>query len=237
MKFTSLLICLSATLAPAAWAQSLCASDGQPTPTTLVERFISADCEACWGAPQTPEPAGASLVLDWIVPSAQEDAAPLSAGASRDALMRLETLGRSAPAPAFNTRTPVARNPDASLRVAHGVAVGGYIGASIELNTSGKPWQEPLFAWLVLVETIAANTEGTVSERNLVRNVLLTNWTAPQLPSTGAPLSYREARPLNIAPSATPARLRVVGWVQDASGRVLSAAQSVCAAPDADPAQ
>ena len=39
-------------------------------------------------------------------------------------------------------------------------------------------------------------------------------------------------RPLSIPPGTTPERLRVVGWVQDASGRVLTAAQSVCVPAD-----
>lgn len=230
MKLALLLVSLSATWAPAAWAQSYCASDGQATPLTLIERFISADCEACWHAPQAPEPSARSLTLDWIVPSDQGDAAPLSAGASRDAWLRLQTLGRAAPAPAFSTRTPVTGDPSGTLRVAHGVALGGYIGASIELKVRRKPGQqEPLSAWLVLVETIAAGVDGTSSERNLVRNVLLTNWPAPEPASASGPASYREVRPLNIPPGASAARLRVVGWVQDARGRVLSAAQSVCA--------
>ena len=35
-------------LVPAAHAQSSCASDGQPRPVALLERFINADCAACW---------------------------------------------------------------------------------------------------------------------------------------------------------------------------------------------
>src|SRR4051812_21681050 len=55
-----------------------------PRPTLLVERYISADCAACWqSAP--PLPAGAAgkgvpFALDWIVPSARGEAAPLSLG-------------------------------------------------------------------------------------------------------------------------------------------------------------
>ena len=36
---------------------------------------------------------------------------------------------------------------------------------------------------------------------------------------------------MNIAPAASPDRLRVIGWVEDEKGQVLAAAQSRCAAP------
>ena len=40
--------------APQALAQTHCSSDGAPKPVALFERFISADCEACWGDAATP---------------------------------------------------------------------------------------------------------------------------------------------------------------------------------------
>ena len=95
MKRLLLLASLSTWLVHGASAQSFCASDSQATPVALVERFISADCEACWSDPKTPAPAAQALTLDWIVPSEQGEAAPLSAAASRDARMRLESLGRA----------------------------------------------------------------------------------------------------------------------------------------------
>ena len=36
---------------------------------------------------------------------------------------------------------------------------------------------------------------------------------------------------MNIAPAANPERLRVIGWVEDEKGQVLTAAQSRCVAP------
>ena len=78
----------------------VCASDGQPTPAVLVERFISADCEKCWGAPSpavTAKLPARALALDWITPSPLGDEAPLSAAALRDADARLQTLGRAQP--------------------------------------------------------------------------------------------------------------------------------------------
>ena len=232
MKYLILLMSLFSVAAPDASAQALCASDGQFTPVTIVERFINADCEACWQTSHPPEPSERTLSLDWIVPSAQGDQAALSTAASTDALMRLKSLGLAPPATSLSTRTLVTNALAGPLRVAHGVALGGYIGASIELtsNNLDGPRVE-LSAWLILVETIAAGTDGTPSERNLVRNVLVSHWAASESASTTAPASYREMRPLSIAPDATPARLRVVGWVQDAHARVLIAAQSFCLPP------
>lgn len=232
MKHLLLLLCLCTGAASPAWAQSLCASDGQATPLSLVERFISADCEACWSAPQPMKPSPRTLTLDWIVPGNQGDEAPLAAAATRDASLRLETLRRAAPATTLLTRTPVTGSRASKLRVAHGMALGGYIGASIELKApAGHHVQEDLSTWLVLVETIAAGAEGTPIERNLVRNVLVSSWNKPRQLSKTAQVELREMRPLSIPPGANPERLRVVGWVQDAQGRILTAAQSVCIAP------
>ncbi|MDO8249865.1 MAG: hypothetical protein Q7T78_09150 [Rhodoferax sp.] len=230
MKTLFLLLGLSVWVAQGAQAQSSCASDGQATPVTLVERFISADCEACWSAPQTRPPAAGALTLDWIVPGKQGDDAPLSAAASQDALMRLQTLGRAAPTTSTRTSAPVVGGRASRLRVAHGLPLGGYIGASIELKTALRPrGQAPLSAWLVLVETIPAGTDGTSTERNLIRNVLKLPWNKHNQLLKTEHIMFHETRPLSIPSGATPERLRVVGWVQDGRGRILTAAQSVCA--------
>lgn len=229
MKSHLFLLGLSVWVAHSAQAQAFCASDGQPTPVALVERFISADCEACWSAPQTIQPTPRTLTLDWIVPGTEGDDAPLSAAASRDAAMRLESLGRPAPATSTLTTTPVRGARGNRLRVAHGLPFGGYLGASIELKTAWAP-RDPvaLDAWLLLVETIPAGADGTPTPRNLVRNVLLRPWHKPDQLLKGERAMFYEMRALNIPTGATPARLRVVGWVQDGHGRILTAAQSVC---------
>ena len=144
--------------------------------------------------------------------------------------MRLETLRLAAPGTSTRTSTHVLVDSDYRLRVAHGVTVGDYIGASIELQTTlPSLLPEPLSAWLALVETVAAGSDGTPIERNLVRNVLLSTWTSRDRLPKQELIGFREMRPLNIPQGATPERLRVVGWVQDAQGRVLTAAQSACA--------
>lgn len=226
-----------------AWAQASCASDGQRSPAALLERFISADCEACWSDPATPRVKAGELALDWIVPSAQGDDAPLSAAASRDAVARLQALRMDAPRTAATARHDMATASAAkapTLRVAHGVALGGYMGTSIELRPArdaALPHQ-PLTAWLLLVEQVPAGTDGTPVVRNLVRNAINPPWNMhSQLltkeqkshPQPPAPVRLYESRPMSIPSGANPEHLRVVGWVEDASGRVIASAASACA--------
>ena len=225
-----------------AWAQASCASDGQRPPVALVERFISADCDACWSDPATPKVKATELALDWIVPSAKGDDAPLSAAASRDALARLQALRLPAPGTAASARHNVAAPSAAkapTLRVAHGVALGGYMGTSIELKPArgGTLPRQPLTAWLLLVEQVPAGTDGTPVARNLVRNAILPSWNVhSQLLTTEqagrqrppAPARLYESRPMSIPAGANPENMRVVGWVQDAKGQVIASAASVC---------
>jgi hypothetical protein len=224
-KLSRLTLAFVASLATAgAQAQSFCASDGVPQPVALLERFINADCEACWSDAKTAAPARGELALDWIVPGSRGDDAPLSAAASRDGLTRLQALGRKTPAQADASRMK-ARRDSRTLRVAHGLPYNGYVGTSMELKpATGGPWK----AWLLLVETIPAGTEGTPVERNLVRNVLQPAWDSAKSLSKDEQERLLESRPMSIPEGVKPERLRVVGWVQDASGRVVAAAQSRC---------
>ena len=215
------LLSLAAALSPASHAQSFCSSDGQTQPARLLERFTSADCESCWAdgsAPAEPD----ELALDWIVPGTRGDGAPLSAAVSPDALARLAALRRPAPAGADAVRGPV-QSPKRGLRVSHGLPYTDYIGASIELK---QPRSERWTAWLLLVETIPAGTEGTSIDRNLVRNTLQLDWGTPARPE---PVRRYESRPMTIPAGAQPERLRVVGLVQDGRGRIRAIAQSRCA--------
>jgi hypothetical protein len=224
-KLSRLAIPLLALLAAAgAQGQSSCASDGLPQPAALVERFISADCESCWTDAKTAKPGRGELALDWIVPGSRGDGAPLSAAASRDSLARLQALGRNAPIQTDTLRMKV-QGANRKLRVAHGLPVNNYIGASIELKSAGGgPWK----AWLLLVETIPPGTEGTPVERNLVRNVLQPAWDSNMSPSSEEKKSLLESRPMSIPEGANPERLRVVGWVEDARGQIVAVAQSRC---------
>ncbi len=206
---------------------SSCSSEGQRPPNGLVDRFISADCADCWTRQPALRAGPRAVALDWIVPGTQQEDAPLSAAASRDALLRLQTLNLSAPSTlssAAQASLPVA---GWILRVAHGQALGGYIGASIELRMPG-PTAPPVKAWLALVETLPAGTEGSPVRRNLVRNVLIPAWDGQETLSNQDRLRFYESRPMSIPAGARPERLRVVGWVEDAQGRIRAIAQTQC---------
>ena len=229
------LVCLLLSIAAAtgAQAQSSCSSDGQRTPVAVLERFTSADCDSCWSDTTARPAPPRTLVLDWIVPSPRGDEAPLSAAATRDANERLAALHHAAPTPSHTsthtTQTPVAKRPY-RMRVAHGLPFNGYIGASMELPQSEvRPVPLPVTGWMVLVETIAAGTEGTPVERNLVRNSLTRTWDGRNQLSKDEQKRLWESRPMGLGATARPERLRVVGWVEDAQGRIITAAQSRCA--------
>ncbi len=218
--------------ANSAWAQASCSSDGQRAPTALIERFINADCDTCWSDDKTVKPKAGELALDWIVPSPRGDDAPLSAAASRDALYRLKALKRSPPRATFNLRRQSLPSP-LPLRVARGVALGGYIGASIALTPPRGTTLpiHPMTAHLLLVEEIPVGTDGTPVARNLVRNALEITWNEPGLspPQPDARKRLYESRPMSIPQGANPDRLRVVGWVEDVNGLLIASAASVCA--------
>lgn len=218
---------LAACLALPAHAQSSCSSDGQARPVALLERFINADCRDCWSDAATPKVSRGEVALDWVLPGSQGEDAPLSAVASRDGLKRLQALGLTPPTGSSKQTTAVA--PQGRLRVAHGLPVSGYIGASVQLQRlppadSPAPWT----AWLALVETIPAGTEASPVPRNLVRNLLQPIWDGRKQLSKDERPNWLELRIMDIPAGTDPARLRVVGWVQDADGRVFAAAQSRC---------
>ena len=231
------LLRMSLTTALALWAassgaqaQSFCASDGQPRPVQLMERFINADCETCWSDPATPVPGLRAVALDWVMPGTRGDDAPLSAVATRDALTRLEALKRNVPSRATAAVYKVKGLPGATLRVAHGLPVSSYLGVSIELKPVVPTAKQRLSVWLALVETLPAGTEGSPVERNLVRNLLYHSWDGRKQLSKGQQNRLFEARSMSIAPAAGIERLRVIGWIEDEKGQVLTAAQSRCAA-------
>jgi hypothetical protein len=221
-----LALCLSA---PMAHSQVSCNNDGLAPPKVIFERFINADCEACWGDPATPVPAPGALALDWVVPGSQGDDAALSAAATRDALARLEESGKASPTTRSSQLIKVTGWPGTTLRVAHGPAVSGYLGASIELILpAGTRIDTPLQPWLVMVETLPQGFEGSPVPRNLIRNVLQPTWNMRQELQTSEQTRFIEIRPMNIPQGAKPERLRVVGWLQDTNGHVLMAAESAC---------
>ena len=228
MKKTLFLL-LGIGLSAPVWSQSSCNSDGQPRVLALAERFISADCVECWSAPQPELNQARTLVLDWIVPSALGNEAPLAPAATRDALVRLQVLGKSAPAETMVTHHSVATYGGPELRVAQGLAIADYLGASIEVTRAKQHGAQPTWSiWLALVETIPAGVEGTPVTRNLIRNLFQAVWNSSSKPSKQGQEKFHELRPMRFVEGASPERLRLVGWVQDAKGQMLAAAQTVC---------
>jgi hypothetical protein len=235
MKYFSISLqtCLFALLASLqtgfAAAQSSCSSDGLRPVQQLTERFISADCLDCWTAPLAmPHVAKAGLILDWIVPSAAGDDAVMSAAANRDASMRLEALNRPFDGKQMLHSTTPQSLVGYKLRVAHGLPVNGYIGTSIEWtpnprSTLGAKTPRPLTSYLLLLEFIPKGTADSPMDRLLVRNMIQEGWNLTTEPK------FLSRRPMSIPAGANPDNLRVLGWVQNANGQVLSVAQSHCA--------
>lgn len=224
------LLLLAMRCALPAQAQSSCSSDGQPAPTALLERFINANCESCWSQPLAAATDKTALAIDWITPGERGEEAALSAAATRDAQARLAHLGLKEPAQEANHQAPV-EVPRTGLRVAHGLAFNDYVGASIEyrLPPQRKLPPGPLSAWLLLVETLPAGSEGSPIARNMVRNTFQPAWNIPEKLPKEEQIVFQEFRPMRIPPGAQPARLQVVGWLEDARGQVIAAAQSRCA--------
>jgi hypothetical protein len=221
-------LALLASLA-GAHAQSFCASDGQPQPTQLLERFINADCDSCWKDPATPKTGAGQLALDWVTPGGKGDDAPMSAVATRDALARLQSLKQQTPAAASALAQPVRSVKGATLRVAHGLPLADYVGASIELKpVPAAARGQNLTAWLALVEALPAGTEGSPVARNLVRNLFQSTWNVRKQLSKTEQDRFFDQRSMSIAAGVDASRLRVVGWVEDQKGRIVAAAASQC---------
>ena len=217
-----LTVCALLLPALAAGAQNppLCTSDGRPVPRALLERFINADCEACWRETTTQPPKG-TLVLDWVIPGTLGDDAPLSAVARRESLERLAFLHQPVP-PEHKTRTSQVRGGPHHARVSRGPVVDGYVGASLTFD-SRAPLKAPLTGWLALVELLPAGTEGSPVPRVLMRNLL-----SDTIPARNTEIMGQLWRPMNVPAGAHADRLQLVGWVSDAQGRVLAAAASSC---------
>ena len=205
-----------------------CSSDHQPAPTAIVERFIHADCEACWAAAPALAPHAQALTLDWLVPSAQGDDAALSAAALPEATERLHALGRPTPAQTDTHVAPLTPGyPQGTLRVGQGPAVGGYVG--VTLNYRAPRRSAAAYHYTVVVyEDIPAGAEGNASPRHIARNILQGTWDAREKLSKNEQLAWFELRPMNLPDTAHSDRIRVAAWVHTADGTVWAAARSHC---------
>lgn len=203
-----------------AQAQALsCSNDGQAAPTALLERFMDADCSDCWIDPRAPLPARGALVIDWVRPSGVGDDAAMSAVALTEAQDRLQALGLNGDAP--STQHLGRSASGARLRVVQGFVVAGHLGAKLRYRPATA---QPYTAWLLLVEQLPPGTEGSPVARQLVRAA------AELRPGTrgGRPLPLDETRAFRVPEGAQPERLRVLGWVQDARGRLQALGQTHC---------
>lgn len=194
-----------------------------PRPTLLAERFISADCERCWGiAPPLPEGAATKtppFVLDWIVPGARGEAAPLSVAALPEAAARVARAGRLRSDEALTQTTPLPAHGALEVEVQDGPAWNGYIGLRLVVRYgSGRPLPAGVAGWVALVERIPAGSEGTPVERQLVRT-LVGPLVLAALPAEHA---VEHLRAVRVPENAKPERLSVVGWVETPAGRVLA---------------
>ena len=194
-----------------------------PRPTLLVERYISADCAACWqSAPPLPSGAagkGVPFALDWIVPSARGEAAPLSVAATPEATTRVARAGALRGDEALTVTTPLPSRSELQVVVRDGPAWNGYIGLQLDASyASTRPLPAGLAGWLALIERIPAGSDGTPVERRLVRTLVgpLT------LASLGTERQVQHLRAVRMPPNAKPDRLSVVGWLETPAGRVLA---------------
>ena len=181
-----------------------------PAPTALLERFTPADCEACWQSASATPPAERVIVLDWIVPAA--DGAPMAAAALPEAAERAVHHAPAAPLPA---------RPALRLRIADGPAWNGYVGLQLTATRERK-LPAGAMAYAALVERVPTGSDGTPVARQMVRAVVgpLT------LQELASQRTIHHLRAVRLPETERPERLASVAWVEDASGRVIAAAQS-----------
>ncbi len=217
-----------AMAAGAAHAQCASGAAAAPAPRLLVERFISADCAPCWSEPRGAlSPAADALVLDWIVPTAQGDAAALATAAVREAEARLAELGRAAPMDTDTHITDLPARPAARLRISSGLPVGDYVGVTLRLQAAARAAGTYRMR-VVLYEAVAAGAEDSPVGRNVVRNAFESAWNKREQLSKQEREEWLEVRAMRIPEGARPERLRVLAWAQDDAGRILAAAQPRC---------
>lgn len=182
-----------------------------PPPRQVVERFVPADCEACWSEAGAALPASA-WVLDWIAPSPRGAEASLATAALFEAGERQRALAAAPPDDSTQThRWALPARPALRLSVAGGPAWNGYLG--LELTARGKP-PAGAIAYLALVEEVPAGSEGTTDARRLVRAV------AGPISLDAGGRTSTQLRALRIPEGARPDRLRGAAWWVDARQRL-----------------
>jgi hypothetical protein len=192
---------------------------GAAAPDVLLERFVPADCEACWQRATPRDRRARQLVLDWIVPAG--DGAALASAALPEAASRVGTASRET-----QWRSATLRRAGAPrVRIADGPGWNGYVGLRLVVTRRGAV-PAGAVAYAALVERVPAGSEGTPVDRQLVRALI-------------GPLGLGElaSQPVMEHMSAVrlpdierPDRLASVAWIETAQGQVIAAAQS-CPTP------
>ncbi len=187
-------------------------------PRSVVERFIDADCAACWAAPAEAELPPGTWALDWITPGTRGAQAPLALGALAEGEARRAAISaRHSLTASGEAAWRLAVSPTLRLSVEGGPAWNGYLG--LQLQSRGSAPAGAL-AYLALVEDLPAGAEGNASTRRLVRAV------AGPLALGNGPT--RELRALRIPEGAKPERLRGVAWWVDRDERLQGIAAEAC---------
>jgi hypothetical protein len=194
-----------------------------PAHAAVLERFIGAECTACWTDASTSGAPPGEWLLDWIVPSSRGDDAPLSPAAPSEATGRARrTLNTGVDdARTVVHRTAARAASRAQFAVASGPAFNGYFG--VQLDGRGR-WPAGTSAWVALVESVAAGTDGTPVPRQLVRTVA-----GPFQPAelrSGKP--WRVLQAMRWPETAKPERLRARAWLESADGRIVAMAGERC---------
>ena len=192
----------------------------------MFERFISAECSACWTDAATPVAGSDAWLLDWIVPSARGDQAPLSPAAPDEAAARarrvLNTGVNDNDARTTVHRTSARTTSAAKLTVASGPAFNGYFGVQID-GRGRAPVDSGV--WVALVESVPAGTDGTLVPRQLVRTVA-----GPFRPhELGSGKAWRVLQAMRWPETAKPERLLARAWIERADGRLVAMAGERCA--------
>jgi hypothetical protein len=205
-----------AVLAGAAAAAPRCDA---PAPTVFLERFVPADCEACWqGATRRDRRAG-QLVLDWIVPAGE--GAPLAAAALPEAAERAGKVSREAQW----RSTTLKRGAAPLVRIADGPGWNGYVGLRLVVTRRSTVPADAV-AYAALVERVPAGSEGTRVDRQLVR-ALIGPVGLGEL-ATAPAMEHMSA--VRLPDTERPDRLGSVAWIETAKGEVIAATQS-CTGP------
>lgn len=205
-----------------------------PRPQVFVERFIPADCPACWRAAPPPLRGTENvptLAIDWIVPGTRGGDAPLASAALPEGAARAARAGGIKGDEVLSASHPMSAQSALTVRVADGAVWNNYIGISLSVGYEApRPLPDGIMAYVALVERVPACEEGSLVERRLVRTLVGPLTLAGLGPRR--PLEHRMAT--RVPDMREPQRLSAVAWVETPNGRVLAASASVnegCASP------